>query len=117
MIFYFIRRLLGAIPTLLLLATLTFFLMRFAPGGPFDTERAFPPEIQANIDHQYGLDQPLMVQFTGWMGDLLHGNLRESFQYLGRPVTEVIAEALPYSLWIGGLALVLSIVIGIPLGT
>lgn len=117
MIFYFLRRLLGAIPTLLLLATLTFFLMRFAPGGPFDTERAFPPEIQANIEHQYGLDQPLMQQFTGWMSDLLHGNLRESFQYLGRPVTEVIAESLPYSLWIGGLALVLAIVAGIPLGT
>lgn len=116
MIFYLVRRLIGAIPTLFLLAVATFFLLRFAPGGPFDSERAFPPEVMANIERKYGLDQPLATQFATWLGDLARGDLRESFQYLGRPVSEIIGEALPYSLWLGFLALVVSVAIGIPLG-
>src|SRR4051794_3502338 len=112
MLIYSLRRLLGALPTLALLATLTFFLLRLAPGGPFDTERAFPPEIQAAINQKYGLDRPLPVQFFHWLKDLSHGDLHESFQYIGRPVTEVISESLPTSLLLGLLALFLAIVIG-----
>jgi oligopeptide transport system permease protein len=116
MILYLIQRIFGAIPTLFLLAVLTFFLLRFAPGGPFDSERAFPPEVMANIEHKYGLDQPLVFQFTGYLRDLSRGDLRESFQYLGRPVSEIIGESLPYSLLVGGIALVLAVLIGVPLG-
>jgi oligopeptide transport system permease protein len=116
MLAYLIRRLAGAVPTLLLLATLTFFMLRLAPGGPFDTERAFPPEVQANINQKYGLDQPLPAQFTQWMTDIVKGDLRESFQYLGQPVTEIIRESLPTSMALGGWALLFSVALGIPLG-
>jgi len=94
----------------------TFFLMRLAPGGPFDGEKVWPAEIQANIDAKYGLDQPILIQFGKWARDLLHGDLRESFHYLGTPVKEIIGESMPASLELGGLALVFSVVIGIVLG-
>lgn len=113
---YSLSRILSAIPTLLVLAALTFFLLRLAPGGPFDTDRAWPPEIQANILARYGLDQPLIAQFRGWAWDLARGDLRESFQYVGRPVTAIIAEGLPASMLLGGLALALALGAGIPLG-
>jgi len=116
MTLYLLRRILGAIPTLFLLAVLTFFMLRLAPGGPFDGERAWPPEIQANIAHQYELDQPVTTQFAHWMRDVAHGNLRESFQYIGRPVSEIISGSIPISLLLGALALGLAIGIGIPLG-
>lgn len=116
MIAYTLRRLLGAIPTLFILVTITFFLVRLAPGGPFDTDRAWPPEIQANINRVYELDQPAYVQFAHWLRDAVHGNLRESFQYIGRPVNEVIGESLPFSLLVGTLALVFAVLVGIPLG-
>ncbi|MGZ3709865.1 MAG: ABC transporter permease, partial [Bdellovibrionota bacterium] len=116
MIIYSLRRLAGALPTLLLLLTLTFFLLRLAPGGPFDSDRAWPPEIQANIAHKYELDQPVVVQFGHWLRDLVHGDLRDSFQYIGRPVTEIIRESFPTSIALGAWALVLAVVFGIPLG-
>jgi len=116
MFVYALKRLLGAIPTLLILATLTFFLIRLAPGGPFDSDRAFPPEIEANILKTYGLDQPVYIQFGRWLGDAAHGDLHESFQYLGRPVTEVIEDSLPASMTLGFVSLVFAIVLGIPLG-
>lgn len=116
MLVYTLRRLVSAIPTLLLLATLTFFLLRLAPGGPFDSDRSFPPEVQANIMAKYGLDQPVHVQYATWLKDLAQGDLRESFQYIGRPVSEMIGESLPTSLLLGSLALIFAVLIGIPLG-
>lgn len=116
MLTYTLRRLFGGILTLLLLAGLTFFLLRLAPGGPFDSEQAWPPEIQANISHHYELDLPPTLQFAHWLRDLVHGDLRESFQYLGRPVSELIADTLPVSAILGGGALLMSILIGIPMG-
>ncbi len=116
MLTYAIRRLAGAIPLLFLLCALTFFLMRLAPGGPFDSDRAWPPDIQANILHRYELDQPVHIQFIHWMKGIAHGDLRESFEYLGHPVTELIGQSLPTSIELGGLALLLSILVGIPLG-
>ena len=116
MISYAFQRLLSAIPVLFLLALMTFFLLRLAPGGPFDTERAWPPEIQANILHKYELDQPVTTQFVHWVRDVAHGDLRESFQYIGRPVTEIIGESLKPSVLLGSLALFFAVVIGIPLG-
>lgn len=113
---YLLRRILGVVPTFAILITLTFFLLRLAPGGPFDGERAWPPEIQANINARYGLDQPLARQFGTWLADLSRGDLRESFQYIGRPVVEVIGESLPVSAVLGAWALVIAVALGIPLG-
>lgn len=116
MILYLARRLIGAIPTLALLATLTFFLLRLAPGGPFDTDRVWPPEVQANIMAKYELDRPVYVQFAHWALDLAQGNLRESFQYIGRPVSEIITESLPVSTSLGLWSLGFAIFFGLPLG-
>lgn len=116
MVVYALKRLLGAIPTLLILATLTFFLIRLAPGGPFDSDRAFPPEVEANILKTYGLDQPVYVQFGRWLRDAARGDLHESFQYLGRPVTEVIGDSLPPSVTLGFVSLLFAVAFGIPLG-
>jgi oligopeptide transport system permease protein len=116
MLQFTIRRLIGAIPTLFLLCLLTFFTLRLAPGGPFDTERAFPPEVKAAIDAKYNLDKPVPVQFGLWLSDMARGDLHESFQYLGKPVTEIIGESLPQSMLLGGLALLFAVAAGIPLG-
>jgi oligopeptide transport system permease protein len=116
MLSFVLKRILGAIPTLLLLSTLTFFLLRLAPGGPFDTDRVWPPEIQANINHKYELDRPIYVQYGHWLRDVVRGDLRESFQYLGRPVTEIIGQSLPTSIALGTFALGFAILLGIPLG-
>lgn len=113
---WFLKKIASAVLTLFLLSTLTFFLIRVAPGGPFDGDRAWPPEIKANIDRKYGLDQPVTLQFAQWLKDVSHGDFRESFQYMGRPVTEMIGESLPPSLLLGAWALLVSIVLGIPLG-
>jgi oligopeptide transport system permease protein len=110
------KRLLQTFWTLSFLVVATFFLLRLAPGGPFDGDKIWPAEIQANIEAKYGLDQPLMTQFGVWLQDLLKGDLRESFHYLGTPVTEIIAEAVPPSLLLGSLALILSFSFGILLG-
>jgi oligopeptide transport system permease protein len=110
------KKIVSAALTLFLLSTLTFFLIRVAPGGPFDSDHAWPPEIKANIDRKYGLDQPVTVQYAQWLKDVVHGDFRESFQYMGRPVTEMIGESLPASLLLGGWALLVSILFGIPLG-
>jgi oligopeptide transport system permease protein len=116
MIQFFLKRLLQSFVTLSILATITFFLLRLAPGGPFDGEKVWPAEIQANINAKYGLDKPLFTQFTTWAGDALHGDFRESFHYIGVPVSEIIGDAIIPSLQLGGLALLLSVVIGLLLG-
>jgi len=113
---YALRRIAGALATLFTLATLTFFLLRLAPGGPFDADQVWPVEIQAHIARQYELDRPVAVQFAHWMREAAQGNLQESFQYIGKPVREVISESLPTSALLGGCALGFAILIGIPLG-
>lgn len=109
-------RLLEALITLLLLATLCFALLRAAPGGPFDTEKAAPPEVQAVLDAQYRLDQSLPMQYLGWLGDALRGDLGPSFQYPDYTVNQLIANALPVSALNGGLALLLAVLIGVSVG-
>ncbi len=116
MIPFLLRRLGQTFFTLSFLVVATFFLLRLAPGGPFDGDKVWPPEIQANIEARYGLDQPLLTQFGTWVFDLLRGDLRESFRYLGTPVTEILADAAPASLALGGIALALSVLVGIVLG-
>ncbi|ALN83836.1 binding-protein-dependent transport system inner membrane component family protein [Lysobacter capsici] len=112
----FASRLLEVLITLLLLATLCFALLRAAPGGPFDTEKAAPPEVQAVLDAQYRLDQSLPMQYLGWLGDALRGDLGPSFQYPDYTVNQLIANALPVSALNGGLALLLAVLIGVSVG-
>ncbi|HUR40721.1 MAG TPA: ABC transporter permease subunit [Verrucomicrobiae bacterium] len=105
-------RLLTAVPTLLLLAALTFFLLRLAPGGPLDDERALPPEVAAQVAAAYHLDEPLWRQFARYLGGAVRGDLGPSFQYPGREVSAVIAEAFPVSLQVGSAALALALLLG-----
>lgn len=116
MLIYFAKRLPGAFFTLFFLALITFFALRLAPGGPFDSDQAWPPEIKANIARAYKLDQPVSIQFLDWVINVAQGNLQESFQYLGRPVTEMIAETLPVSATVGFGALLFALLLGVPLG-
>lgn len=117
MILYALKRLLGAIPTLALIVVLSFLLTRLAPGGPFDDEQAVAPEIRANLERAYGLDQPLAVQLGRYVSGLLRGDFGPSFKFKDFSVTELIAAGLPVSLQLGGLSLLVAILAGIPLGT
>lgn len=116
MISFALRRLAGLVPTLLVLITLSFFVIRLAPGGPFDQEQQLAPEVRANLDAAYGLDQPLPVQFGRYLRGLARGDLGPSFRYKDFRVTELIATGLPVSLTIGLLASLLAFFCGVPLG-
>jgi oligopeptide transport system permease protein len=116
MLGYATRRILQAIPTLLLIVAAAFFLMRAAPGGPFDDERALPPEIEANLQAAYGLDQPVTAQFARYLGGLVRGDLGPSFRMKDFTVAELIGRGLPVTLGIGAAALLLGIGLGVPLG-
>ena len=106
-----------ALLTLWLLATLCFVLLRAAPGGPFDSEKAAPPEVQAALAARYRLDRPLVAQYGAWLGDVLHGDLGPSFQYPDYTVNQLVGQALPVSALNGALALLLALALGVPLGT
>lgn len=114
---YILKRLLGAIPTLFILVTIAFFLIRIAPGGPFDEDKALPPEIMANLEAKYNLDQPLVIQYFLYLGSVARGDLGPSFQYSDFTVNELIAEGFPVSLRLGASALVLALVFGVLIGT
>jgi oligopeptide transport system permease protein len=110
------RRLLGIFPTLFCIVSASFFIVRLAPGGPFDQEQALPPQIRANLDRLYGLDQPLGVQYWHYLGGLVRGDFGPSFKLRDFSVGELIAQGLPLSLTLGCAAIVLAILVGIPLG-
>jgi len=114
---YSLRRFLSAIPTLLVLIALAFFMIRLAPGGPFDQERALPPEIEANLRAAYHLDEPLPLQFGRYLGNIVRGDFGPSFQYRDFTVTELIATGFPVSLRLGGTAILLAFVIGVAAGS
>ena len=116
MLRYTLRRLLGIVPTFLLIVAAAFFLMRAAPGGPFDEERALPAEIEANLQAAYGLDQPVTVQFARYLRGLLQGDLGPSFRMKDFTVAELIGRGLPVTFSIGAAALLLALALGIPLG-
>jgi oligopeptide transport system permease protein len=113
---YFFTRLAGAVPTLLIIITATFFLMRAAPGGPFDQEQTLPPEIAANLQSAYGLDQPIWTQYGRYLKSLLHGDFGPSFKYKDFTVTELIGQGFPVTLQLGVIAMLLALSLGIPLG-
>ncbi len=117
MLNYFVRRILGAIPTLFVLMALAFFLIRLAPGGPFDSEKVLLPEIEANLRAAYHLDEPLYQQFARYLGNLLRGDFGPSFQYRDLTVTELIMTGFPISLRLGAGAMVFAVIFGVLAGS
>jgi oligopeptide transport system permease protein len=113
---YTIRRFLGAIPTLLILIAVAFFLIRAAPGGPFDSERSLLPEIEANLRAVYHLDEPLYQQFGRYLWGLLHFDFGPSFQYRDYTVTELIVQGFPMSLTLGSIAIAVALLVGVSAG-
>jgi oligopeptide transport system permease protein len=116
MLRYIIGRLFTTIPTLFLIITIAFFLMHVAPGGPFDQEKAIPPEIKANLQAIYHLDQPIWKQYLLYLGNLARGDFGPSYTLLNFSVRELFAEGLPVSMRLGGLALVFALLAGGSLG-
>jgi oligopeptide transport system permease protein len=110
------RRLAGAIPTLLIIVTLSFFVMRLAPGGPFDTQRRLPPEVERNVAAAYDLDKPLYEQYFIYLRRLAHFDLGPSYRTKDFTVSELIAEGLPVSAELGFSAMAIALVLGISLG-
>lgn len=111
-------RTLEAIPTLLVLITISFFLMRFAPGNPFSSEKTLPQEVMQNINAKYGLDKPLFEQYTTYLGNVvLRGDFGPSFKYKDYTVNELIASALPVSAKVGFYAFIVTVIIGVTVGT
>ena len=117
MLGYALKRFLGAWPTLFVLVAVAFFLIRLAPGGPFDAERRLPPEVEANLQAAYHLDAPLHEQFVRYLASIARGDFGPSFQYKDYTVTELIAAGFPVSLKLGGLAMLLAVVVGVAAGS
>lgn len=116
MIRHFVRRFIGLLPTLLMLITLVFFMIRMAPGGPFDSEKLLPVEIQTNLEAKYHLDESLVQQYFRYMGQIAVLDFGPSYQYRNWTVNELIRQGYPVSLTIGALAAVLAFLVGTTLG-
>lgn len=113
---YALRRILGAIPTLFVILTLAFFMIRVAPGGPFDRERPLPPDVKANIERAYHLDEPLPVQYARYLGGILKGDFGPSFKYRDYSVNDLIYQGFPYSLALGLSAIAIAFFFGTTAG-
>ena len=109
----FFRRLLVAVPVILIVTTITFFLIRLAPGGPFDADKVVPPEVLKNLNATYNLDAPVLVQYKDYMINLAQGDFGPSFRYPGRSVTEMIFTGLPTTFELALYAILIAIFIGI----
>ena len=116
MVKFILIRILQAIPTLFVIATLTFFMTRMAPGGPFDSEKNIPDEIKEKLEAHFGLDKPLHEQFILYISNLLQGDLGPSFKYMGWEVSELIAKAFPVSAQLGIFSLCIALLLGLPAG-
>jgi len=113
---YTVKRLFGAVPTLFIIITLAFFLIRVAPGGPFSTEKRVPPEVLANLERAYHLDEPLPMQYVRYLGNVLQGDFGPSFKYKDFTVNELLWGGFPVSARLGGIAITFAILIGVSLG-
>jgi oligopeptide transport system permease protein len=113
---YLLKRLSVMIPVFWIVVTLVFFLVRFAPGGPFDGEKNVSPEILQNLNAKYHLDEPLWKQYLRYLNDLAHFDLGPSFKHANRTVNEIIADSLPISLELGIISLAWALLIGIGAG-
>jgi oligopeptide transport system permease protein len=112
MLGYVLRRVAGFVPVLFVIVSVSFFLMRLAPGGPFDQERALPEQVRANIEARYHLDEPLWRQYLRYMAEVLRGDLGPSFRYPDRSVNELLALGFPVSLTLGLCALAVALTLG-----
>ncbi|EHY9867982.1 oligopeptide ABC transporter permease OppB [Vibrio vulnificus] len=117
MLKFIIKRIFEAIPTMLVLITVSFFLMRFAPGNPFSSEKPLPPEVMANIEAKYGLDKPVLEQYTTYLFNVIQGDFGPSFKYLDYSVNELISVALPVSAKVGFIAFIFTVILGVTVGT
>ncbi len=113
---YIIKRLLMAILTVFIVATLTFFLMNAVPGGPYEAEKAISPQARAALEAKFGLDQPLFKQYLTYMKNILHGDFGPSLKQRGREVIDIIMSKFPVSAKIGGIAVMVAMLVGIPVG-
>lgn len=102
---------------MLVLITVSFFLMRFAPGNPFSSEKPLPPEVMANIEAKYGLDKPVFEQYTTYLFNVVQGDFGPSFKYLDYSVNELISVALPVSAKVGFIAFIFTVIVGVTIGT
>ena len=116
MLRYAFRRIAGIVPTLLVIITVSFFVVRLAPGGPFDQEQTLAPQVRANLDRAYGLDRPIVFQYWRYLRGLSHGDFGPSFKQHDFSVAELISQGLPVSGSLGIAAILLALLIGIPLG-
>ncbi|WP_373414519.1 oligopeptide ABC transporter permease OppB [Ensifer aridi] len=117
MISFILRRLASAVPTLFIVVTISFFLMRFAPGGPFNLERPLPPATMENLMRTYHLDQPLWSQYVTYLSNAVTGDFGPSYIYHDNNVAQLIGKGLPYSMELGFYALILAVVGGVIAGT
>ena len=117
MISFNLRRLASAVPTMFIVVTISFFLMRFAPGGPFNLERPLPPQTMANLMKTYQLDQPLWRQYTHYLSNAVTGDFGPSYVYKDNNVAELIGKGLPYSMELGFYALLIALIGGVTAGT
>lgn len=113
---WLLRRIAGLVPTMFVVVTVAWLLMKAAPGGPFDQERQLPPEILANLEAKYHHDWPLWKQYLHYVGNVLQGDLGPTYRYVDRSVNDVIADALPVSLLLAGFALIIAIGCGFVAG-
>jgi oligopeptide transport system permease protein len=116
MLRFIFSRLLQAIPVLFIVATVTFFMIRLAPGGPFDAERAVPPEVLKHLNERYHLDDPLWKQYVDYMGNLLQGDFGPSFKYPTHTVNDLISAGFPATLELSLYAILFALLIGLPAG-
>lgn len=116
MLGYLIRRILSAVLAIWIVITVTFLIMHAIPGGPFQKEKAIPEAIKKNIEARYKLDQPLFVQYTDYLGNLVKGDLGPSFRYRGQTVNGIISERFPVSLQLGLAAFGIAITLGVSAG-
>lgn len=116
MLRYALRRIAGVIPTLLVIITVSFCVVRLAPGGPFEQEQTLPPAVRENLERLYGLDQPLTVQYAHYLRGLLRGDFGPSLRQRDFTVSELIAQGLPLSATLGLAAILLAVLTGIPAG-
>jgi oligopeptide transport system permease protein len=116
MLRFFFRRVLLGIPVLMTVATVTFVIMHLVPGGPFDGDKILPPEIIANIEAKYHLDEPVEVQYLLYMKQLLQGDLGPSYKYIGRDVSDILRDTFPVSFTLGMCAVLVVLCLGLPAG-
>ena len=116
MISYLTRRILWIIPVLFAVSLLTFIMMHSVPGGPWDQEKRLPAAVVSRLNAEYGLDQPLHIQYITWAADFVTGDLGPSYRYQDRRVNDIVGDGLGTTVQLGLMAFVLAVIVGIPLG-